>query len=87
MSARKRGIIMLAALVSSMLIATGCGLGNAGDSSASAPAKATDSTAADKEQAAVSESANSGSTSKPKSENLDELLGEWVRIASMGNEF
>ena len=87
MSARKRGIIMLAALVSSMLIAAGCGMGHAGDSSASASAKATDSTAADKEQTAASESANSGSTSKPKSENLDALLGEWVRIASMGNEF
>ena len=87
MSARKRGIIMLAAMVSGMLVLAGCGSGNAGDNSATAPAKDTDTTVAGEEQAATGENADSGSTSKAQSGNLDALLGEWVRIASMGDEF
>ena len=87
MSAKKRGIIMLAAMVSGMLVLAGCGSGNAGDNSATAPAKDTDTTVAGEEQAATGENADSGSTSKAQSGNLDALLGEWVRIASMGDEF
>ena len=90
MSMKIRRLIALAVISAAMTFPTGCGAGSTGEETASAlenGGNAGTDSAAQNEEGADSETDAAGSTAAGQSENLDSLLGEWVKIASMGEEF
>lgn len=101
MSKKIRRLIVLAIISASMAFATGCGAGSAGKDTGKEAAStvenggnaAKDNVVNNKEDGssdgATAEStvADTGSTGATRSENLDSLLGEWVKIASMGEDY
>ena len=90
MSKKIRGLIVLAIISASMTFSTGCGAGSTGKEVASVPetgGNAGTDNVAQNEEGAGSGADAAGSTVAGQSENLDLLLGEWVKIASMGDEY
>lgn len=94
MSKKIRGLIALAIISAGMTFATGCGAGSTGEEAASAlenGGKAGTDNAAQSEEGAGSgadaAADAAGSAVAGQSENLDSLLGEWVKVANMGEDF
>lgn len=100
MSKKIRRLIALSLISVSMALATGCGAKSTGKEAVSAPeddgnigednaagnegAKESAKEGADKE---TENGADSAGNVAGQSENLDLLLGEWVKIASMGEDY
>lgn len=90
MSKKNRGLIALAVISASMILVTGCGAGNASTQKASASGNGGNATAenvAQNAEDANTEADGAGSVTTGQSEHMDALLGEWVRIAAMGENF
>ena len=90
MSKKIRGLIALAIISASMTFSTGCGTGSTGKEAASAPendGNAGEDNVAQSEEGAENGADAAGSAVAGQSENLDSLLGEWVKIASMGEGY